>query len=93
MTTPLQAALPPLRLWLWTAVAIAVALIFIWSTTSNRASYAKISVAHEGLAFACGYLAGQRGIIKSAGLKIPPPEDVEGCPRYRAAAKASGFNQ
>lgn len=49
--------------------------------------------AERGLAFACGYLYGQRGIISAARLPMQPPEPMTSCPAEMDNAAAHGFTQ
>lgn len=51
----------------------------------------ELAKAERGLAYACGYLHGQRAIIFHAGLKFKPPELLEKCPRYTDEAIEAGF--
>jgi len=53
---------------------------------------AEMTRADHALAYACGYVHGQRGIIAHARLKIKPPRLMDECWNYTEEAVAAGFN-
>jgi hypothetical protein len=49
--------------------------------------------ARDGLAYACGYLAGQRGMAAAFGHPEVGPLDLDACPPFKANAESNGFHQ
>ena len=65
----------------------------------NRARHAldgtqrRVAGARDGLAYACGYLAGQRGMAAAFGHPEVGPLDLDACPPFKANAESNGFHQ
>jgi hypothetical protein len=76
-------------------IAVALADFTIISrgpyTDRLRESEQALMSARQTLAFACGYIYGQRGIISAAKLPMALPKPTDSCPAIRDLAVEGGF--
>ncbi len=78
-------------------VALGAGGLTIYSSSlSRRALFDAVQNRNDaiaGEAYACGYMAGMRGMSTALGHAEVGPQELASCPPFKANAAAHGFNQ